>query len=201
MLKICIRRRRLKRKAQAAQLVVNFLDDIRKKARISKHIRYFLYQCIRVQRAWRRYSIMLSGQQTILSMQFDAMLKERKSPDSFLNADDKKVGLSEYPFLDHRMTTAASCVSKSACRHSSIAIRTITSNRCPLQKFPDENVLFHLTFQDEPAWIPPGCARRPRDNTHDHCSIIQILLRSRQHTNRLSREHSSIMSETNTAAS
>ena len=44
-----------------------------------------------MQNAWRKYALGLNGQLGLLAMQFDSVLKERKSPDTFLNSDDKKV--------------------------------------------------------------------------------------------------------------
>ena len=83
---------RMRKKVRCGDTVRTFLQDVAGKSSMGKIIHNFIYQVVRLQRAFRRYASIIHAQLGILSLQFDDVLKSKNSrPDLFLNDEQKKM--------------------------------------------------------------------------------------------------------------
>lgn len=78
---------RARKKDRCMHVLVTFLRAHHDSTPLRTAMRKFLYQVVRVQRLWRLHWSHVSAQLGLLTVQFDNLVKTRKSPEAFLTPD------------------------------------------------------------------------------------------------------------------
>ena len=86
---------KIRNKVRSGDTIRSFLRYTATKSGMAKTIHNFIYQVIRLQRAWRYYTSIMRAQLGVFSLQFDKLLHTKKSPDRFLNAGEKSLFLAK----------------------------------------------------------------------------------------------------------
>jgi len=81
---------RLRKKVRSGDALREFLTIVSKKSSMAKTIHHFIYCVIKVQRCWKKHAAIISAQLGIFAVQFDLLVKTKKSADLHMNDAERR---------------------------------------------------------------------------------------------------------------
>ena len=81
---------KLRKKRRSMDTIREFLEVVTGKSSIQRKVHEFLYKVIKIQRKWRRFATIIAAQLGIFSLQFSNLLREKKSAEMHLTAEEHK---------------------------------------------------------------------------------------------------------------
>ena len=81
---------KLRKKRRSADMIQEFLSVVSGKSKMQRTVHNFVHKVIKVQRKWRRYATIIAAQLGVFLLQFDKLLRAKRSADMHLTADEHK---------------------------------------------------------------------------------------------------------------
>ena len=81
---------KLRKKRRSADMIQEFLSVVSGKSMMQRTVHNFVHKVIKVQRKWRRYATIIAAQLGVFLLQFDKLLRAKRSADMHLTADEHK---------------------------------------------------------------------------------------------------------------
>ena len=81
---------KLRKKRRSADMIQEFLSVVSGKSKMQRTVHNFVHKVIKVQRKWRRYATIIAAQLGLFVLQFDKLLRAKRSADMHLTADEHK---------------------------------------------------------------------------------------------------------------
>ena len=106
---------RMRNKVRAGDALREFLGAVKQKSKFTKAMHNYIWQVIRVQRAWKRHASLIRAQLGLFAVQFDAHVKTKRSVEQFLSESQRRIWLAK---ISNQMLAAADTMTKTGQREA-----------------------------------------------------------------------------------